>query len=205
MQPHNPKVFVREKDAIGSPKKQRATSPPCRTNSPCTKLPMSIENVFQSHVRQDLCAIKKKIVNFIVVFEGFDKCIGLMQRELYQNLLAWKQSKYRNPLVLKGARQTRKTWLIKEFGRNKFENLYVLNCDKNTGIADVFSRRHDTTHIIRNLNALLGTRVQPANSLLFFDEIQQVPPTLTSLKYFCEDATQYYVTSAGSLLGACNP
>ena len=124
-----------------------------------------------------------------------------MKRELYQHLLTWKQSKYRKPLVLKGARQTGKTWLIKEFGRNEFQNLYVFNCDKDPGIADIFSRGYDTARIIRDLEALLGKRIQPENSLLFFDEIQQVPTALAALKYFCEDAPQYYVASAGSLLG----
>lgn len=124
-----------------------------------------------------------------------------MRRELYQNLLAWKKSRYRKPLVLTGARQTGKTWLIKEFGRNEFPHLYVFDCDKDPALADVFSKGYDPSRIIRDLEALLGERIEPENSLIFFDEIQQVPAALASLKYFCEDAPQYYVASAGSLLG----
>lgn len=131
----------------------------------------------------------------------FSTYIEGMQRERYQDLLAWKHNKYRKPLVLKGARQTGKTWLIQEFGKHEFQNLYVFNCDKTPMLADIFSKGYDPKRIIRDLEALLGEKIQPENSLLFFDEIQQVPTALAALKYFCEDAPQYFVASAGSLLG----
>lgn len=124
-----------------------------------------------------------------------------MKRELYQNLTDWKQSKHRKPLVLKGARQTGKTYLIRAFGEHEFENFYVFNCDKDERISSVFSRGLDTNRIVRDLEALIGHRIQPENTLLFFDEVQQVPEVLAALKYFCEDAPQYYIAAAGSLLG----
>lgn len=124
-----------------------------------------------------------------------------MKRELYQELLKWKRSPYRKPLVIKGVRQAGKSWLVKEFGKNEFRHLYVFNCDKEESLKNIFSRGYDTGKIIRDLEVIADEKIDPDTSLLFFDEIQAIPQALTSLKYFCEDAPQYYVVAAGSLLG----
>lgn len=124
-----------------------------------------------------------------------------MKRELYEKLLEWKNNPYRKPLVLKGARQTGKTYLIKEFGQREFEDFRVLNCDKDFRIRDIFSRGLDPVKIVRDLEALGGRPIVPEKTLLFFDEVQEIPEVLASLKYFCEDLPQYYVIVAGSLLG----
>lgn len=124
-----------------------------------------------------------------------------MKRELYQELQAWKNSKFRKPLVLKGARQTGKTYLIKEFGTKEFEDFRILNCDKDFRIRDIFARGLDPTRIIRDIEALDGRKIVPEKTLLFFDEVQEIPRVLASLKYFCEDLPQYYIIVAGSLLG----
>lgn len=124
-----------------------------------------------------------------------------MKRELYTNLLDWKTNPYRKPLVLRGARQTGKTWLVKEFGKHEFEHFLIFNCDKDSRIRDIFSRGLDPVRIIRDLETISGERIVPEATLLFFDEVQEVPQILASLKYFCEDLPQYYVIAAGSLLG----
>lgn len=124
-----------------------------------------------------------------------------MKRKLYQDLLKWKNSPYRKPLVLKGARQTGKSWLIKEFGKTEFAHFYIFNCDKDSSLETIFSKGYDTERIIRDLEIKAGEKIDPKTSLIFFDEIQAVPRALTALKYFCEDAPQYYIIAAGSLLG----
>lgn len=123
-----------------------------------------------------------------------------MERLLYSNLIEWKNSKNRKPLIIEGARQVGKTWLLKEFGKNEFENYVYINCDNNPQLEDVFLD-YDVQRIIMNLSALSNTKIEPGKTLIIFDEIQESPKALTSLKYFCEQAESYHVTVAGSLLG----
>ncbi|MBR5345585.1 MAG: ATP-binding protein [Clostridia bacterium] len=124
-----------------------------------------------------------------------------MIRDLYQQLLNWKESPNRKPLVLRGARQVGKTYLINEFGKNEYKNCVVLNCDKDERIAAIFDHGFRTDRIIADMEVLSGQRIVPGETLIFIDEVGAVPKALASLKYFCEDAPQYHVIVAGSLLG----
>ena len=124
---------------------------------------------------------------------------GNMERSLYQSLITWKKSPFRKPLILFGARQTGKTWLLKEFGKNEYQNLVYIDCDNNDQIRNLFSD-FDTDRLIRNLSAISETDIQKGSTLIVLDEVQEVPLALTSLKYFCEKAPEYHIAAAGSLL-----
>ena len=119
---------------------------------------------------------------------------------MYARLREWKASRSRKPLLIEGARQVGKTWLLKQFGKTEYENCAYINCDNNPQLESVFSD-YNIERIIRNLSALADTKINPATTLIILDEIQEFPKALTSLKYFCEDAPQYHVAVAGSLLG----
>ena len=123
-----------------------------------------------------------------------------MERLLYKDLLAWKASKDRKPLILNGARQVGKTWLLKEFGRREYESVAYINCEKAVHLEAVFED-FETVRLVRALSALSGVDIRPGKTLLILDEIQEFPRALTGLKYFCEDAPEYHVVVAGSLLG----
>ena len=123
-----------------------------------------------------------------------------MKRQAYDKLLLWKKSECRKPLILNGARQTGKTWLLRTFGTFEYKKTAYINCEKNKVIKDLFLD-YNMERIIRVISALTEVDVEPENTLIIFDEIQSVPDGLSSLKYFCEDAPQYHVAVAGSLLG----
>ncbi len=123
-----------------------------------------------------------------------------MKRFLYEKLVEWKHSKWRKPLILEGARQVGKTWLLKQFGQSEYKHLVYINCDNNPQFEMIFAD-YDINRIIRNLSALSNKPILPGKTLIVFDEIQEMPKALTSLKYFCEDAPQIHVAVAGSLLG----
>ena len=124
-----------------------------------------------------------------------------MKRKLYDKLLAWKESPYRKPLIIKGARQVGKTYLAEEFGKKEYEDMIVLNCDKDKRIAGIFKGGFQTEKIISDIEILTGKKIIPGKTLLFIDEAGDVPETISSLKYFCEDAPEYHIILAGSLLG----
>ncbi len=124
-----------------------------------------------------------------------------MYRIAIENLLKWKESKYRKPLIIEGARQVGKTWLMKEFGRQAYADTVYINFDSNTQMAELFASDLDTERLIMGLELYAGRKIEPGNSLLIFDEVQEVPKALTSLKYFYENAPQYHIICAGSLLG----
>lgn len=124
-----------------------------------------------------------------------------MQRNFIEQLKKWKNKKNRLPLVLKGARQTGKTWILHEFGRTCFDDFFYVNCEDNAKVAKIFSADFDMERIILQLSSLHGKKIEPENTLLIFDEIQEIPRLLTSLKYFAEKAPDYAVCCAGSLLG----
>ena len=123
-----------------------------------------------------------------------------MERYAMRDLLAWKDSKRRKPLVLLGARQVGKTWLLEEFGRSFPDGFVTLNFDKRPELHQFFASTKDVDRIIRNLSFAVGRPITK-NTLIIFDEIQECGDALNALKYFCEDAPEYYVASAGSLLG----
>ena len=124
-----------------------------------------------------------------------------MKRLLYNQLVEWKNSSYRKPLVLEGARQVGKTWLLKEFGKNEYESVVYINCSEQEYAKTLFETNLIPQRIIRDITAHTRQRITPGRTLIFFDEIQDAPKGITSLKYFCEDAPEYHVVVAGSLLG----
>ena len=124
-----------------------------------------------------------------------------MYRIAIEKLLKWKQSKHRKPLIIEGARQVGKTWLMKEFGKQTYENTVYINFDSNSRMAELFASDLDTERLIMGLELYAGRKINPDNTLLIFDEVQEVPRALASLKYFYENAPQYHIVCAGSLLG----
>ena len=123
-----------------------------------------------------------------------------MERTIYQDLLEWKNNPDRKPLILLGARQVGKTFILKEFGDREFDNFIYVNCHKDTFASNLF-RNFDVERIVTELERYNETDVVAGNTLLFFDEIQEIPNAIASLKYFCEDYRSLHVVAAGSLLG----
>lgn len=124
-----------------------------------------------------------------------------MERLAWKKLVAWKNNPKRKPLIVKGARQVGKTYLLRAFGKATYENVVYINCDNNQLMYDLFRDDYDMERIIRNLSAITGEKILPQKTLILLDEIQEVPKGLASLKYFCEEAPEYHVAVAGSLLG----
>lgn len=124
-----------------------------------------------------------------------------MYREAIESLYQWKKNKYRKPLVIEGARQVGKTWLMKEFGKEAYQDTVYINFDSNSRMVALFAEDLNTDRLIMGLELYAGRKIEPSNTLLIFDEIQEVPKALASLKYFCENAPQYHIICAGSLLG----
>lgn len=123
-----------------------------------------------------------------------------MERSIYQQLLAWKEAEDRKPLILLGARQVGKTYILKELGTREFQNLVYVNCHNNPFAQSLFSD-FTTSRIIQAIEVNYEVKIEPGQTLLFFDEIQEAPNAISSLKYFCEDMRQLHVVAAGSLLG----
>ena len=124
-----------------------------------------------------------------------------MYRTAIEKLYKWKESRRRKPLIIEGARQVGKTWLMKEFGRLAYADTVYVNFDSNSRMAALFASDLDTERLIMGLELYAGRKIDPENSLLIFDEVQEVPRALSSLKYFYENAPQYHIVCAGSLLG----
>jgi len=127
-----------------------------------------------------------------------------MRRTIYAQLLKWKTSSRRKPLMLYGARQVGKTYILKEFGRNEFDNLVYINCYLNPAVKTLFSENKDVSRLLLGLSALSGEKIEAGRTLVFLDEVQEIPEIVASLKYFCEDAKDIYIAVAGSLLGVLN-
>ncbi len=124
-----------------------------------------------------------------------------MKRTLYNSLLEWKKSSRRKPLLLQGARQVGKTYLINEFGKREYQDFIYLNFEQNPKLGSLFLQELSPGKIISNLSLFLGQKITSDNTLIFFDEIQTVPNVLTSLKYFYEQTPEFHIIAAGSLLG----
>lgn len=124
-----------------------------------------------------------------------------MERLLISQLLKWKESHGRKPLVLEGARQVGKTWLLKEFGRKYFKDICYINFEQSDVLGEVFAGDLSPQRIIEQLSIYNGKVIEPEQTLIIFDEVQEMPRVLTSLKYFCEEAPEYVICCAGSLLG----
>lgn len=124
-----------------------------------------------------------------------------MYRVAIEKLFKWKESDRRKPLIIEGARQVGKTWLMKEFGSKAYANTVYINFDSNSRMAELFASDLNTDRLIMGLELFAGHRIEADNTLLIFDEVQEVPRALSSLKYFYENAPQYHIICAGSLLG----
>jgi len=124
-----------------------------------------------------------------------------MKRFIMDKLINWKNSKDRKPLILKGARQVGKTYILKEFGETNYDNVAYFNFDHDDGLANLFTSTKDPKRIIEQLSLVAGKKISPETTLIIFDEIQECPNALNSLKYFCEETPKYHVACAGSLLG----
>ena len=124
-----------------------------------------------------------------------------MKRTLWNKLLEWKQSKHRKPLIISGARQVGKTWLMLQFAQKQYEDFIYINCDDEPRAALLFADDYNIDRILLQLQAISGIIPRPGKTLIILDEIQAVPRGLAALKYFCEKASEHHVMVAGSLLG----
>ena len=124
-----------------------------------------------------------------------------MERFVIKKLLAWKDSAERKPLVLRGARQVGKTWLMLEFGKRCYQNTVYFNFDEEDELKSIFESNKNPARIIELLSMISGEKILPGETLVLFDEVQECPEALNSLKYFCEKANEYHIIAAGSLLG----
>lgn len=127
-----------------------------------------------------------------------------MYRNQIEKLINWKNNKNKKPLIIRGARQVGKTWLMKEFGKNYYDNCAYINFDNNSRMEQLFSGDLNIERIIQGLKIESGVNIEAKNTLIIFDEIQEVPNALTSLKYFYENAPEYNIIAAGSLLRNSN-
>lgn len=123
-----------------------------------------------------------------------------MERFAYKKLVEWKNKQNRKPLILQGARQVGKTWLLKDFAKKEYENFAYISCENNERMNDLF-HDYDTDRILRGISALTGESIVQKKTLIFIDEIQEIPKALSCLKYFCENKPEYHIVVAGSLLG----
>ena len=124
-----------------------------------------------------------------------------IERDVTKQLLAWKSSSDRKPLVVRGARQIGKSWAVEDFGKQYYEHLAVFNFDRKRELAEVFGKTKEPSRLIHELAFFTEVPLLPEKTLLFFDEIQECKEALNALKYFCEDAPEYHIIAAGSLLG----
>ena len=127
-----------------------------------------------------------------------------MYREKIEELKKWKESKERKPLILRGARQVGKTWLMKTFGEEYYEKYAYINFDNNPRMEQLFSSDYNIERIIQGLKIETNINIEPENTLIISDEVQETPKALSALKYFYENANQYHIIAAGSLLRSGN-
>ena len=131
----------------------------------------------------------------------YSEVMSKLYRYAIEDLIKWKDKKNKLPLIIRGARQVGKTWLMREFGRTCFDDCVYINFDNNSKMSELFSHDLDTKRLITGLELTAGHKIKPDNTLLIIDEVQEVPKALTSLKYFAENAPEYNIIAAGSLLG----
>ena len=124
-----------------------------------------------------------------------------MYRKIIKELKEWKNSAHRKPLILQGARQTGKTWIMKEFGRTEYKNTAYLFCQENPTLETLFNAPFNKERLLNGFQLLCGFKIEPENTLIILDEIQDIPKAITSLKFFYEEAPEYHIICAGSLLG----
>ena len=124
-----------------------------------------------------------------------------MYRTAMEQLYKWKERKNRKPLIIRGARQVGKTWLMKEFAQEAYSDSVYISFDNNRRMSELFSADLNVERIVMGLELYAGKKINPADTLIIFDEVQETPKALTSLKYFNENAPQYQIICAGSMLG----
>lgn len=124
-----------------------------------------------------------------------------MERTVLQELIKWKNSEDRKPLILNGARQVGKTWVLREFAKREYRKEAYVVCRKNEYAKNLFTKDFDVERILRGLRAITSVDITPGDTLIILDEVQDIPEAIESLKYFCEQAPQYHIAVAGSLLG----
>ncbi len=129
------------------------------------------------------------------------EAVIIMRRNALNDLIKWKSDPERKPMVLKGARQVGKTWLMKEFGKTCYNNFVYFNFDEEDALKSIFASNKNPLRIVELLSMIAGEKIMPGETLIIFDEIQECPEALNALKYFKENANEYHVISAGSLLG----
>ncbi len=127
-----------------------------------------------------------------------------MKRTIYNKLIKWKLSKDRKPLMIYGARQVGKTYILKKFGEQEFDSFVYINCFRNESAKTLFAESKNVSNIVLGLSAMSGVTITPGKTLVFLDEIQEIPAAVSALKYFCEDMPELHVVVAGSLLGVMN-
>ncbi len=132
------------------------------------------------------------------------KILEKMKRAVYRELINWKNSKSRKPLIIRGARQVGKTWLMKEFGRNEYTQMMYINFERDKHLHDLFKQGFNIERIIAALQIESGLKIRSDNTLIIFDEIQSLPEAISSLKYFHEESVSFDIIAAGSLLGMAN-
>ena len=159
------------------------------------------ENRSAPHIAEKLSNLNIFSAEKVFQIHTFSAIIKNMKRKMLNQLIAWKTKDNRKPLIIWGARQVGKTWLMKEFGKQYFSNHVYISFYNNTKIAKLFEPDFDTKRIINSLEVQYHTEINPNETLLIFDEIQEAPKVLESLKYFYEEAPEYYIVCAGSLLG----
>ena len=145
--------------------------------------------------------LTQKRIEFVQRLILYEKRGFCMVRLLMEKLRKWKDHPYRKPLILWGSRQVGKTWLMKEFGKREFRNTVYISFYNNKRLASIFDADYDIARILKALSIETHTRISPDDTLLIFDEVQSAMKVVESLKYFCEDAPEYAVIAAGSLLG----
>lgn len=123
-----------------------------------------------------------------------------MRRNILAQLIAWQHKANRKPLIVNGARQVGKTYILIEFGRTQYKSTDYINCDNNDVVTKIFSQDYDIRRIILSLSAVTHVSIKPGETLILLDEIQENPLALNSLKYFCENAPKFHIAVAGSLL-----
>lgn len=145
----------------------------------------------------------KKVIKLLIFFElcVILRLVRKMKRKAMQDLINWKNSDNRKPLLLYGARQVGKTYLVNKFGREYFDNIIYVNFETNEIVSNIINDNIEPSYIIKNLEIIFNQKIDKDKTLIFFDEIQENPRALTSLKYFCENAPEYHIIGAGSLLG----
>ena len=157
-----------------------------------------IFELFQKNVFYSRCKPRKNVLYY---FHPEKKVVMCVKRNAFSQLVKWKNDSERKPLIIRGARQVGKTWLMKEFGQSCYESYVYFNFDEEDELKSIFEANKKPQRIIELLSMIAGEKILPGETLVIFDEVQECPEALNTLKYFKEKANEYHVVAAGSLLG----